>query len=244
MRIQVTLALVLVVASVAACQFEWHAGSAPMLTGAAAAPPPPPRQTAAPAPTAKPTAAPTTGVASKIPVLGPADIQALLKGTWRNSIPPFIVPGVSGPGLAPVPGAPSCLSVSASATVPACAPHVPDAACIMSSLAARRCRAYATMMVPTVAAAAVTCVNRLTSAQLCDPIQIDNCGHAALAQACPDPATVGPLCQIASAPCKSPQVDCVELVSGLTADGQDAVARCVASGCSAGLYACVEGLDQ
>lgn len=134
-----------------------------------------------------------------------------------------------------------CLDIEAPATVPRCAVRM-DPLCSANTTAAQRCQIYATMMVPTVAASAVDCMNKLTGVRTCDPVEISACGHRALSQACPAPETVAPLCQIAAEPCKSSQSDCVSLLSGLTYDAQDAVARCVANGCSAGLYACVEKL--
>lgn len=134
-----------------------------------------------------------------------------------------------------------CLGVETPASVPSCSVHT-DVLCSASTAAAQRCQTYATNMVPTVAAYAVDCLNKLSGVKVCDPVELSACGHRALSQACPDPGTVGPLCQIAADPCKSSQSDCVALLSGLTYDGQDAVARCVARGCSAGLYACVESL--
>ncbi len=119
---------------------------------------------------------------------------------------------------------------------------VPAGACATSDLAARRCRAYSSWMVPVVADAAVRCLDGLTGPALCDASKIDACTHAALAKACPDPETVGQFCDIASTSCRSSREDCVTLLSALTADGQDAVARCVGDGCSGGLSACVDGL--
>jgi hypothetical protein len=78
-------------------------------------------------------------------------------------------------------------------------------------------------------------------ASMCDSQHDYDCGKAALAQACPD-NTTAQLCQIASGPCKVSASDCVSMLSGLNNNGQDAVAQCVAGGCSAGLYSCVEGL--
>ncbi len=95
---------------------------------------------------------------------------------------------------------------------------------------------------PSVAAAAVNCTNALPITQVCDPLRTGACEHIALGQACPDPDTVGALCEIAARPCKSSQTDCVALLSGLVPDAQDSVARCVAAGCPEGLYACVEAV--
>jgi hypothetical protein len=108
---------------------------------------------------------------------------------------------------------------------------------------AQRCAAYTANFDPKVGAAAVTCMNGLTGAAACDSTQAYGCGKTALTQACPDPNTVTQLCQIASGPCKVAAADCTTMISGLNPAGQDAVAQCIAKGCSAGLYSCIEGLS-
>lgn len=106
---------------------------------------------------------------------------------------------------------------------------------------AQRCAVYAADMDPKVAASAVACMNGLSGSAACDSTQAYSCGKTALSQSCPD-QTVGQLCQIAATPCKVAQNDCITMLSGLNSNGQDLVAQCVAKGCSAGLYSCVEGL--
>jgi len=83
----------------------------------------------------------------------------------------------------------------------------------------------------------------LTSKELCDAAQTESCARSALAQACPD-STVSQLCQVAAGPCKISQSDCSGLLSGLNDQGKEGVARCVATGCNAGLYACIDGLSS
>ncbi len=227
-----------------ACHFDAAWSSSGTGTPAAAPLPPPPPPAPVPRATAAPSPPPTQQNVTKAPpVLSPADLAALLQGTWRR-LPIIKTTRPPTPGATPAPAPASmqgCLDVGASANVPGCAVHT-ALLCSASTMAARRCQTYATTMVPTVAASAVDCMNRLSGVSVCDPVEISACGHRALSQACPDPGTVAPLCQIAADPCKSSQSDCVALLSGLTFDAQDAVARCVAKGCSAGLYACVEGL--
>jgi hypothetical protein len=121
--------------------------------------------------------------------------------------------------------------------VPAC-----TATCASNAFVAQRCATYAANFDPKVGAAAITCMNGLTGASACDSSQAYGCGKTALSQACPDPNTVTQLCQIAATPCKVAANDCVTMISGLNPTGQDAVAQCVAKGCSAGLYSCIEGL--
>lgn len=95
---------------------------------------------------------------------------------------------------------------------------------------------------PLVAVAAVSCMTSLTSKEVCDAAQTESCARTALAQACPD-STVSQLCQVAAGPCKISLSDCSALLSGLNDPGKEGVARCVATGCTAGLYACIDGLS-
>ena len=111
----------------------------------------------------------------------------------------------------------------------------------MASVAKQRCNAYKAYFTPKVAATAVTCMTALSSKQECDATQSDNCAKAALAQACPD-SSVAQLCSIAAAPCKTNPGDCTTMISGLNDAAKQQVAQCVATGCSAGLYACIQGL--
>jgi hypothetical protein len=81
----------------------------------------------------------------------------------------------------------------------------------------------------------------LSSKQVCDATNAYGCGKTALMQACPD-STLGQLCSIAASSCKSTAAECTSLLSGLNEQGREKVAQCVAQGCTAGLYSCVEGL--
>jgi hypothetical protein len=108
---------------------------------------------------------------------------------------------------------------------------------------AQRCATYAADMDAKVASSAITCMNGLTGAAACDSTQAYGCGKTALINACAD-NTVAQLCQIAATPCKTAANDCITMLSGLNPTGQDAVAQCVAKGCSAGLYSCIEGLTS
>ncbi len=150
-----------------------------------------------------------------------------------------------GPGAAPAgggaapPGA-ACLDTGA-ATPGDCAAMQPATACAAAPTPLQKCNAYKTYFGPKVAASAVSCVTALTSAQLCDGTSVSACGKAALAQACPAPG-VAQLCQIAAGPCKTSAADCTGIISGLGDQGQQAIAQCVAQGCSAGLSGCIDGL--
>jgi hypothetical protein len=117
----------------------------------------------------------------------------------------------------------------------------PDTSCAPFPFPQQRCATYKSNFAPKVAASAVSCMAALSSKQVCDGSQAYNCGKAALAQACPDP-TVGQLCAIAATSCKSTAADCTALLSGLNDQGKQQVAQCVAQGCQAGLYSCIEGL--
>lgn len=154
---------------------------------------------------------------------------------------PVAPPGPApSPSPTPTPPAPAptaaCLD-SGATTLPAC-----SATCSSNAFIAQRCATYAANFDPKVGAAAITCMNGLSGAAACDSGQAYNCGKTALSQACPDTSTVSQLCQIAATPCHVAQNDCVTMISGLNPAGQDAVASCVAKGCSAGLYSCIEGL--
>ncbi|HEY8039006.1 MAG TPA: hypothetical protein VIF15_04400 [Polyangiaceae bacterium] len=150
----------------------------------------------------------------------------------------------SGGGTTPPTPTPtgSCLDAN-TATVPACALQAMGSTCSGNTFPAGKCAVYAADFDPKVAAAAVTCMNGLSGAQLCDSMQTYNCGKTALAQACPDPS-VTQLCAIAATSCKSTAADCTAMLSGLNDKGKQAVASCIAQGCSAGLYSCIEGLSS
>jgi hypothetical protein len=115
------------------------------------------------------------------------------------------------------------------------------AACSAAPNPQQKCNAYKANFIPKVAAAAVSCIAALSSAQVCDSTSISTCARTALAQACPSP-TVVQLCAIAATPCKTTAADCSAVLSGLSDQGQQAVAQCVAQGCSSGLSACIDGL--
>jgi hypothetical protein len=148
-----------------------------------------------------------------------------------------------GPGAAPAGGgtpAAACLDTGGAA-VGDCGAMQAATACPSAPTPQQKCNSYKTYFAPKIAAAAVSCLTALTSAQVCDPNQVSTCGRTALAQACPAPA-VAQLCQIAAGPCKTSAGDCTAILSGLDDPGQQAVAQCVAQGCSAGLSACIDGL--
>jgi len=117
----------------------------------------------------------------------------------------------------------------------------PDTSCSPFPFPQQKCAAYKTYFDPKIAAQAISCMATLSSKQVCDATQTYGCGKAALAQACPDPE-VSQLCAVAAGSCKSTTADCTSLLSGLNDQGKQLVAQCIAQGCQAGLYSCVEGL--
>ncbi len=181
------------------------------------APPPPPPPTAAQAAPAAPPAAPKEVKVVPMHLHGPG-------------------PAPAGGGTAP---AAACLDTGG-ATVGDCA-AIQAGTCTATPTPQQKCNAFKTYFAPKVAAAAVSCLAALTSAQMCDAAQVSACGRAALAQACAVPA-VAQLCQVAAGPCKTTAADCTSAISGLDGQGQQAIAQCVARGCTAGLSACLDGL--
>jgi len=151
-------------------------------------------------------------------------------------------PTPSGGGTTP-PAPSTCLDTGA-ATIPDCgAMQAADSSCAPFPFPQQKCSAYKTYFDPKVAAVAVSCMTALNGKQVCDGSQSYNCGKAALVQACPD-STLAQLCAIAATSCKSTASDCTALLSGLNDQGKDQVAQCIAQGCSAGLYSCIEGLTS
>ena len=138
------------------------------------------------------------------------------------------------------PTAPTCLDTGA-ATVGDCAAVQAPATCASAPSPQQKCNAYKNNFIPKVAALTVACMRGLNSAQVCDTTSISTCARTALSQACPAPA-VAQLCTIAATPCKTTTADCTSVLSGLSDQGQQTVAQCVAQGCAAGLSACIDGL--
>jgi hypothetical protein len=154
---------------------------------------------------------------------------------------PAPAPAASGtPTPAPAPSG-KCLDQSAT-TVPDCSTiAAPNPSCAAFTTAQQKCAAYKNNLDPKVAAAAIACLASSTAAQICDANRPLACVTGALAQACPDP-NVAQLCQIAATACKATVADCTSMLSGLSSQGQQGVAQCVASGCSVGLAGCIDAL--
>lgn len=138
----------------------------------------------------------------------------------------------------------NCLDAAAAAVGDCGAMKAADPTCAPAGpVAAQMCKTFKTYFDPLVAAVAVSCMTSLTPKEVCDPSRVEGCARGALAQACPD-ATVSQLCEVAAGPCKTSPSDCSGLLAGLNDQGKEGVARCVAKGCGAGLFACVEGLSS
>jgi hypothetical protein len=196
----------------------------------AAAPPPPAANQATPAAPAAP-APPGQPQAAAAPKPPPRVVPLHLGG--HPAAPAASASTTPPPGV--------CLDGN-SVTVPDCATvKAPDATCTPFPFPQQKCTAYKTYFAPKVAAQAISCMAALSSKQVCDATTTYGCAKQALAQACPDPQ-VGQLCSIAATSCKSTAADCTALLSGLNDQGKQQVAQCVAQGCQAGLYSCVEGL--
>jgi hypothetical protein len=133
-----------------------------------------------------------------------------------------------------------CLDTSAVA-VPDCSTLKLDPSCGIRSFVLQKCNTYRDYFDPQVATVAVSCMEGLTSKQLCDGESTYACGKHALSEACPD-TELAQLCSIAATSCKTTANDCTALLSGLNDTAKHAVAKCIATGCHAGLYSCVEGL--
>jgi hypothetical protein len=163
------------------------------------------------------------------------------QGGAPNPAPPAAPSGGAAPAPGPVTDGRSCLDTGATSVGDCAAMQAPDPSCTPSAAAQQKCNAYKAYFDAKVAAAAISCLAGLTGKPACDPLQTSNCAKSALAQACADPS-VAQLCQIAASSCKTTSADCTSMLSGLNPQGQQAVAMCVAQGCQAGLYACIDGL--
>ncbi|HEX3343315.1 MAG TPA: hypothetical protein VHS09_02030, partial [Polyangiaceae bacterium] len=175
--------------------------------------------------------------------------------TYRPPPPNLGVVGPSTEGLAPAttsepvvpppapPGdAPGCLDTS-SVAVPDCNRLKIDPSCGIRSFVVSRCNTYRDYFDSTVATVAVSCMEAMSSKQLCDAENTYSCGKQALTEACPD-TELAQLCSIAASSCKTTAADCTALLSGLNDAAKQAVAKCIATGCHSGLYSCVEGLSS
>ena len=250
------------------------AGSTACYVDTAPPPPPPPRPVAyaytappRPAPTAttyiyvdrygrriatrtvvnKRPAAPV-GVATSDPTYRPAPpnlgvTSPSAEGTVTPPAPPDpVTPAVVTPPNPTAAGG-GCLDTSNVAAVPDCNSLKIDPSCGIKSFVVDKCNTYRAFFDPQVATVAVSCMEGLSSKQLCDAGNTYSCGKQALSEACAD-TELSQVCSIAAASFKTTTSDCTALLSGLNDTAKQSVAKCIATGCHAGLYSCVEGLSS
>ena len=174
--------------------------------------------------------------------------------TYRPAPPNLGMLGPSAEGAVVAPPSPTgpatppatsegmgCLDSSAVA-VPDCTSLKIEPSCGIRSFVLHKCNTYREFLDPQIATVAVSCMEGMSSKQLCDAESTYNCGKHALSEACPD-TDLAQLCSIASSSCKTTANDCTALLSGLNDAAKQAVAKCIANGCHSGLYSCVEGLS-
>jgi len=85
---------------------------------------------------------------------------------------------------AAVAGAPAC--DDSQGTSEDCPSVGPSDEGICPNIIAKRCSDFKAAMKPRVAAQAVSCLRALKGNERCDPVRIQQCGHAALMSACPE----------------------------------------------------------
>jgi len=173
-------------------------------------------------------------------------------GVMSPSTEGTVAPATTAPAttVTPVPVTPpnpssegaGCLDTSKVA-VPDCNSLRIEPSCGIRSFVIQKCNTYRDFLDPQVATVAVSCMEALSPKQLCDGENTYNCGKQALSEACPD-TELSQLCAIAATSCKTTANDCTALLSGLNDTAKQSVAKCIATGCHAGLYSCVEGLSS
>jgi hypothetical protein len=189
----------------------------------------------------EPAKSPQTAAAPPAPAPKPAPAPVAPAAPAKpEKVVPLRLHGAAPSGGATPTPAPACLDTGA-ATAGDCAALQAPSGCTPAPTPLQRCTAYKAYLQPKVAASAVSCMTALSGTQVCDATQTSACAKTALAQACPDPS-VTQLCQIAATPCKTNATDCAATISGLNDQGKQMVAQCVATGCSAGLSACIDAL--
>ncbi|MBX3226159.1 MAG: hypothetical protein KIT84_28700 [Labilithrix sp.] len=102
-------------------------------------------------------------------------------------------------------------------------------------LAAMRCADFKKTMKPRVAERAVSCLNKLTAAERCDPKRIELCAHVALMNACDDSSaeSVTRSCDAIAASCTgASKTECALAMSGLEEIGREAMTECAKKHCN------------
>ena len=111
------------------------------------------------------------------------------------------------------------------------------------SFAHTRCKEIVQTTKPRVAEAAVTCLNKLTPKERCDPNRVNLCGHLALMNACPEKEPLA-ACESIETQCKTSPippspVDCRQTLSGMNEVGRERVVSCMRAHCfDRGLLGC------
>ena len=174
-----------------------------------------------------------------------------------DAAPPVAAPPIATPPPPP-PAAPTC--DDSAGTVSECPPPgYPTIEGGCGSFANVRCGELKQAMKPKVAAAAVTCLNKLTPHERCDATRVTLCGHLAFMNACPEadpsPADVGsaPIGRVTAAcraiidgcgasPVAPSMAECRQLLSGMTETGRERTQACMKTHCfDRGLVGC-EGI--
>lgn len=174
-------------------------------------------------------------------------------------------PAVSAPPPPPpAPVAPAC--DDSVATVGECPPPgYPTVEGGCGSFANQRCTELKQAMKPKVAAAAVTCLAKLTAHERCDPARVYLCGHLAFMNACPEvetttsgadaggtdggkdsgaPGSVTATCQAiidgcGASPVAPSMTECRQLLAGMTPTGRERTRSCMKTHCfDRGLVGC------
>ncbi len=112
-----------------------------------------------------------------------------------NAVPPSAPPSVTHP-TGPIsvmvveqnveaPGTPAC--DDSQGTPEECPSVGPADEGICANVIHKRCQEFKGALKPRVAAQAVACLRALKGNERCDPVRINQCGHASLMSACPDP---------------------------------------------------------
>ncbi len=117
---------------------------------------------------------------SATPVPPPTPSAALSAALQPGPVVVDVIDAASGPG------APTCDDNQGS---PEECPSVgPSDEGMCANVILKRCSEFKAAMKPRVATDAVACLRALKGSERCDPARVNQCGHAALMTACPEPA--------------------------------------------------------
>jgi hypothetical protein len=172
---------------------------------------------------------------------------------------PLALPAPSAAVIADrVPAPPAC--DDSMGTVDDCPAMGPADEGVCSNFAAKRCAEFKSAFKPKVAQTAVACLKNLKGNALCDPARVNQCGHAALMAACPEPTPDATKTELAGTPVPSSPVitacdniaktcagqalaptpaDCRQTLSGMSDFGRASMIECLATHCGdKGLLGC------